>query len=164
MGRDRLLPNNARQLMRESTWRVIETHIERGFTMMGEPVPAEEIESAATTLGVNLDPDYIDFVRRFGGGGLGSYPIFGLRPAGLLGNDWSFVEQTLIFRSIWSETAPLDWYIFSDSNGNPIGQSLDHRVWAYYFDSAYEPVVCIAKSFADFVERVCLELPPQSDG
>jgi hypothetical protein len=150
--------------MRESTWRTIEALIENCFTVMGEPVPLEEIATAAATLGVDLDADYVDFIRRFGGGILASYPIFGLRPVELLGNDWSFVQQTLTFRSIDNETAPLDWYVFSDENGNPIGQSRDHRVWVYRFNAAYEPITCIARDFADFVERVCLELPTKADG
>lgn len=146
--------------MRSSTWEVIASLAKRYESQIPEPVPIVEIEAAERALSVKFDPDYSEFVRRFGSAQLGYYPLFGLRPVNLLDSHWSVVEWTTKFQDFLKGRG-LDWYVLSDENGNPIGQSRDHRVWAYYFDAqpAFDPVRCIAKDFADFVERICLELP-----
>ncbi|MDQ0693559.1 SMI1/KNR4 family protein [Streptomyces sp. W4I9-2] len=69
--------------------------LERAVRRYGAGTPTDRVElaSAISPLGVGLDPDYAEFVERFGGCYVG-VPVYGLRNSDLL-EHVSVVDLTL---------------------------------------------------------------------
>jgi hypothetical protein len=144
--------------MREETWALLEGEFTQFPVMRSEPATSQEVAAAAQALCRSFHDDYAEFLRRYGGAMVGSYPIFGLRQAEVMGNDfWSVVDVTRRFQAEgWPGTQ--DWYIISmDGAGNPIGVSVDGKVWISDHDVGAASV--IANSFEDFLLRRCLTNP-----
>ena len=72
--------------MDEAIWTTIQARYHRFPKAMASPVSADEFDRVMAEFGLNIDPDYREFVLRFGGGFVGSEPIYGLRKAALMGN------------------------------------------------------------------------------
>src|SRR5437016_9302500 len=91
--------------------------------MRADGVPnTAEIMDASRQLGIPFAGDYQEFLLRYGGGMVGPYPIFGLRPVEVMGKgEWSVVDVTREFRA---QRVPGSdrWVIISlDHAGNPMG-------------------------------------------
>lgn len=140
--------------MREETWARLEGEFAQFPVMRAEPATSQEVAAAAQALGRNFHDDYAEFLRRYGGATVGSYPVFGIRVAEVMGNRDTVVEMTRRFQAQgWPGTS--EWYIISmDGAGNPIGVSQDGKVWISDHDVG--EVSVIANDFEDFLVRRCL--------
>jgi hypothetical protein len=141
--------------MREDTWKRLDAHLAELPDTCAGPALDEEIKAASARLRIPFPPDYRDFLRRYGAAHVGSWPIFGVRPAASLGKVWSVVDVNEGYRA---QRYPgiIDWLIISeDGAGNPYGIAPDGQVWVSDHDFAQiEPM---ARDFEDFLLRVCLE-------
>src|SRR6266478_3582044 len=88
--------------MTEETWRRLEEWRAGWVDCLAWPVPTDEIDAASTALGLPFPPDYREFLRRYGGGMVGPYPIFGLRVSEVM-------RQCLQRRSQMSTASTVDW-------------------------------------------------------
>jgi hypothetical protein len=118
--------------------------------MYGGGVGTPEIDQAEVALGVKFDPEYVRFLREFGGAMLGAEPLLGLSRADVMGIDsWSVVDVTLRFRSEGWEGVD-DWYLVSvDGAGNPVGVARDGAV--YLSDHHGGGISKLANSFLDYL-------------
>jgi hypothetical protein len=139
--------------MKTDTWERLEECLSSAI-LRASPGTAVEIETAASAVGCTFHQDYREFLRRYGGAMVGSYPIFGIHPVDVMGNQWSVAEMTKWFRSEgWPGTD--DWYVIStDGTGNPIGVSPDGHVWIS--DHNVGEVAVIARDFESFIDEHCL--------
>ena len=116
-------------LMRNDTWEALDDFFAKSPVLKAEGVGADEVAAAEREAGVPLDPDYREFIRRYGGAFVGPFPVFGLRRAVPMGkNEGSFVEVTRAFRDQhWPGTE--NWIVISmDHSGNPVGLDAVHRL------------------------------------
>jgi len=93
-----------------------------------------------------------------GGGMVGPYPIFGLRPVDVMGTDqWSVVDVTRHYRS--DGVPGVDkWAVISEDHaGNPIGMDGEGVIWIH--DHDFGGVSTIARTFEEYVRVHCLKLP-----
>jgi hypothetical protein len=142
--------------MKPGTIALLEQDFNECPFLYGGEVPLEEIDQAAAALGMAFPQDYVEFVRRFGGGIVGPYPIFGLRKVSAMGRAFSVVLVTTKFRrQQWPGTDK--WIIISEDHaGNPIGFDADGKVWIS--DHDFGQIVQIAASFEDYLRKKCLKL------
>jgi hypothetical protein len=142
--------------MKPGTIALLEQDFNECPFLYGGEVPLEEIDQAAAALGMAFPQDYVEFVRRFGGGIVGPYRIFGLRKASAMGRAFSVVRITMDFRlQHWPGTDK--WIIISEDHaGNPIGVDADGKVWIS--DHDFGQIVQIAASFEDYLRKKCLKL------
>lgn len=141
--------------MNPQTWQTLEQEFAQFPIMRASEVPSDaEIADAAAAIGCTFHDDYVAFLRRFGGATVGSLPVFGLRPARVMGKRWSVVELTNWFRTQgWPGVD--EWYIISeDGFGNPIGLARDGRVMISDHDVGRVSV--LANDFEDFLLHHCL--------
>ena len=116
----------------------------------------EEIENASQEIGVPFAADYREFLLMFGGAMVGPYPIFGLGPVEVMGNEWSVIEVTRRYRNDGVPGCDA-WVVFSEDHaGNPIGMDADGKVWIY--DHDFGGVTELASSFEAYVRNQCLKL------
>ena len=139
--------------MNTEIWQKLDQVFAEFPVMRADGVPASEIRSASEALGRRFDPDYCEFVARYGGAIVGPYPVFGLRRATVMGNQWSVVDETKWF---WAEhwRGVEDWYIVSlDHCGNPIGIAPNGCVMISDHDAG--DIAQVAPSFEGFI-AICL--------
>ena len=125
--------------------------------MVAESQPSsEEIEQAATEIGIPFTDDYVEFVREFGGAMVGAYPIFGLRPASVMGKRrWSVVEMTRLQRQR-SVPGADGWVVFSEDHaGNPVGFDATGTVWTH--DHDFGGIARLCDSFEQYIRERCLK-------
>lgn len=118
---------------------------------------SEEIDAASLALGVPFVGDYREFLLMFGGAMVGPYPIFGLRPVEVMGNDhWSVVDVTKHYRND-GVPGTKDWVVFSEDHaGNPVGMDEKGAVWIH--DHDFGGISNLASSFEEYVREQCLKL------
>lgn len=117
-------------------------------TYKGGGASIEEIEGAQSKLGVIFDPDYINFVRAFGGSFVG-VPIYGFNNSKML-ESLSVVELTDRFRRDgWPGTEGA-YVISMDMSGNPVMIDACGGVFTYDHDSG--DMRSLAVSFREFIE------------
>jgi SMI1 / KNR4 family (SUKH-1) len=143
--------------MKKSTWNLITEKYDQRPSYHSNGVAVEDFEKAFANFSV--PDDYREFVVRFGGGFIGTYPIYGLQLAdsmGTIGRKCTAVEITAWFRERkWPGVE--DWLIFSiDQSGNPVGFAADHSVWIS--DIAPLQVQKLGNDFEDFVLKWCLRV------
>jgi hypothetical protein len=140
--------------MKESTWRALDQQFAEFPNLRAGSVEDSEIEAVSAALEKEVPPDYREFLRRFGSAFVGPYPIFGLRPVEPMGSMWSVVQVNRHFQEQkWPGVD--EWLIVSmDQGGNPIGLSLDGRVWI----SDHGHVETLASTFEDFLRYEALGL------
>jgi hypothetical protein len=140
--------------MGEYTFQRLEELFDESPVMRATEASASEIENAARSLNCSFHEDYAEFLRHYGGGMVGSYPIFGIHKAHVMGDFYSVVDVTRRFRSQgWPGT--LNWYVISmDGGGNPIGVDSEGRVWISDHDAG--AVNQIAEHFEEFLDRIAL--------
>jgi SMI1/KNR4 family protein SUKH-1 len=116
--------------MRKGTWQALEDLFSEDPILKAEPVKPTEITAAERKIGIPLAEDYKEFIRRYGGAIVGSFPIYGLRRSEPMGDDESsFLEVTKSFRQDhWPGTE--NWVVIStDFDGNPVGLDAEGNVW-----------------------------------
>ena len=140
--------------MKASTWAQLEKQFEEFPFMKATPVSEEEVNSIEASLGVRFDSDYKQFVLKYGGAVVGPFPIYGLRQAGPMDEEfWSVYNVTMHYRKEhWPGTQ--DWYVVSsDHSDNPVGITPEGKVISY--DHDYGEMVDVAESFEDYL-IICL--------
>lgn len=136
--------------MKSGAWDALDRAFAEFPILRAEPVPNEEIDAAGQALGVQFDPDYREFVRRYGGAIVGPYPIYGLRQAEPMDDSlWSVMVVTMHYRTEgWPGTD--EWYIVStDHAGNPIGMDREGVVRTYDHDA--RGVFKLADNFENYL-------------
>jgi hypothetical protein len=124
--------------------------------LKGEGVLEAEIDELEARLGTKLPEGYREFLRLWGGGVVGPFDIYGLRPAGAMGKVWSVLEVNASFRD-WPGND--GWVVFSgDGYGNPIAFDRDHRVIRSDHDGGF-CVDVLAPDFEGFLRKYGLDLP-----
>ena len=93
----------------------------------------------------------------YGAGFAGAYPIYGLRPVELMGDDfWSVVAVTNEFRS-QGVPGTDRWIVFSDDQAcNPVGMDKDGKVWIH--DHDFGGIALLENSFEDYLRNWCLDV------
>lgn len=140
--------------MKTTTWEKLEKQFGDFPFMQAEPVSEEEIASVEASLELRFDSDYKQFVQKYGGAIVGSFPIYGLRPANPMNDElWSVFSVTMHYRDEeWPGTK--DWYVVSsDHSDNPIGITPEGKVMSYDHDNG--ETFTVAKSFEDYLIK-CL--------
>jgi hypothetical protein len=146
--------------MDTKTWRDIDERFQRRPGARASPVDTTEFDRVIGLGNHFIDPDYREFVVRYGGGLIGSSPIYGLRKAefmGTVGGKSTAPEITNWFKvKRWPGVD--QWLVFSiDLGGNPIGFNVDGRVWLS--DQAdFKEVIEIASGFEDYLLKWCLKM------
>jgi len=141
--------------MKIETWEYVERQFKSSYSAEG--VTASEFDAAFANL--NVPNDYREFVVRYGGGIIGTYPIYGLRLAksmGMVGRKRTAPEINQLFlERNWPGVE--NWFIFTiDQSGNPIGFASDHSVWIS--DIAPRQIQKLGSDFEDFVLKWCLRV------
>lgn len=115
----------------------------------------DEIDRVSQDLSLTFVADYREFLLSFGGAMVGPYPIFGLRPVEVMGNDhWSAADITMRFRNNGLPGTE-DWLIFSEDHaGNPIGMNSTGQVWI--FDHDFGGSTLLAPTFEAYLRIRCL--------
>src|SRR5579862_4444629 len=107
--------------MKQSTWDLINRKYERFRSYFARVTEVSDVNSGFH--GFTLSADYHEFVRRYGGGMVGTYPIYGLHLAeamGTIGHKSTAPEITKVFRDREWPGAE-NWLVISvDQSGNPI--------------------------------------------
>jgi hypothetical protein len=146
--------------MNDETWKMIEERFVRWPRSKASAVDAAEFDQTMREFGRAVDPDYREFVLRYGGGLVGPDPIYGLRKPetmGSLGGARTAPELTKLFREKnWPGVE--DWFIFSiDQGGNPVGFAKDGTVWlSDQLD--FKQIVQLASNFEDYLLKWCLSV------
>jgi len=143
--------------MRNETWQALDELFSKTPILKAEGVEPDEISAAEQDVGVVLDADYKEFVRRYGGAIVGPFRVFGLRKAVPMGkNEESFVQVTKTFRrQRWPGVEK--WAVIStDHGGNPVGLDAEGKVWIYDHDARVAQV--IAANFEGYLRKQCLSL------
>ncbi len=137
--------------MRLAVHRSLEEVFREHPVLVAGPVPTDELDLAASELGVVFDRDYREFVSRYGGAIVGGDAVFGLRVAEAMGK-FTVTSATKHFRKQrWPGTERL--YVISiDGAGNPVGIDADGRVVASYHDGG--DLTVIARGFEEYVQRL----------
>jgi hypothetical protein len=145
--------------MRSDTVERLDAEFAEFPIMRASEVPSKaEVAESEQQIGVAFDSDYREFLLRYGGGMVGPYPIFGLRPVEVMGTDhWSVVEMT---RHCRSDGVPgvERWVVISEDHaGNPVGMDAEGSIWIH--DHDFGGIAAIACSFEEYVRHRCLKLP-----
>lgn len=146
------------KFMRDETWQALDDLFSKTPILKADEVESDEIAAAERDVGVALNEDYKEFVRRYGGAIVGPFRVFGLRKAVPMGkNERSFVEVTNSFRrQRWPSVEK--WAIISmDHGGNPVGLDEAGKVWISDHDA--RAVQVIAANFEEYLRKHCLSLP-----
>ena len=147
--------------MNATTWARIEADFSRWPKSKASPVDSDEFDEAMQSFGP-IDPDYREFVLRYGGGIVGPNPIYGLPKAtfmGTVGGKSTAPDLTEWFRAKqWPGID--DWLIFAiDQGGNPIGFAKDGTVWlSDQLD--FKQIVQLASGFEEYLLKWCLKVRP----
>ena len=121
--------------------------------MSGQRVSKLEVETAERRLGRSFDPDYKEFLLRYGAAMIGAQPVLGLSRVEVLGDDWWSVVH--VTRHFWDDGwAGTDgWYIVStDGSGNPIGIDDTGRVWISDHDTG--KIEMLSENFCSWLGNV----------
>jgi hypothetical protein len=143
--------------MKQETWAAIENMFSRHPVMKAEPVDYKEIDTAASTAGVQLPEDYREFVHRYGGAILGPLPIIGLRKAKAMARTESNVFAITTHFKAQGWRGVDKWLVISvDHAGNPIGLDENGKIWISDHDNGI--VELIAETFEEFLKSQCLKI------
>lgn len=126
--------------------------------LRAESLPsAAEIDDASREIGVPFSSDYRDFLLMFGAAMVGPYPIYGLRPVEVMGDDsWSVIAMTKQSRQDKVPEANGWVIVSSDHAGNPVGMDRDGAIWIH--DHDFGGVARLAKNFEEYLRVRCLGL------
>lgn len=144
--------------MKKDTLDRLQTEFAEFPKMCAKTLPTSlEIESAAKEIGIPFSTDYYDFLQDFAAAMVGPYPIYGLRPVEVMGDDsWSVITMTKRFRND-KITAADGWVIVSTDNaGNPVGMDRDGVIWIY--DHDFGGGAPLAANFEEYLRIRCLGL------
>lgn len=143
--------------MNKETWALIDRQYQRFPSDHANGIEPSEFDASFAKF--QTTSDYRDFVLRYGGGLVGTYPIYGLRLAedmGMIEKKATAPEITEVFRKRkWP--AVEGWLVFSvDQSGNPIGLLPDGSV--SISDGARAQVQRLSSTFEGFLLKWCLKV------
>jgi len=122
---------------------------------------ASEVTDANQQVSVAFHEDYKQFVLRYGGGMVGPYPLFGLRPVEVMDHKhWSVVDITRHYRAMGIPSSDKWGIISEDHAGNPIGMDNEGAIWIYDHDC--NGTSLLARSFEQYIREHALKLPSGS--
>jgi hypothetical protein len=133
----------------------LDIHMNELTGLYGGSCAIEEINKAQNQLNLTFQNDYIQFLNKYGGGGVGSHYIYGLRKISLMDDEcWSVIQNTNFYKHDQKWPDIDDWYIISDDGrGNPIGCKPDGSVWLSDHDAGFEQVK-LADNFEEFLHKL----------
>lgn len=121
----------------------------------GGTVAKEDIDKAIDMIGVDLPDDYIEFICRFGCGGVKGTVILGLGESEFFYR-LSFVEATLSFRNELPDKYEKFVVVGMDGAGNPVGfNAPDRKIILFDHDSGEE--VLLANDFSEYLQKACYD-------
>jgi len=88
---------------------------------------------------------------------VGPYPIFGLRPVEVMGDDhWSVIDVTKRYRK-GGVPGSEAWVVVSEDHaGNPVGMDANGAIWIY--DHDFGGLTGLAPSFEEYLRTQCLTM------
>lgn len=136
---------------------VLDSKFDRHPALATGPTNPERIEELEQFAGFRLPSAYKEFVRRYGGAIVGSYPVFGIGASEIRGaKDGSAIQVTERFRfDRWPGTE-VALVVSIDHAGNPITMDRGGAVSRFDHDSGTSEK--LASSFEDFVLHWCLKV------
>lgn len=143
--------------MNSDTWNRLDLMFSESPIMCAEKIPTQdEVDYASHEIGIPFPQDYREFLLRYGGAMVGPYPVFGLGPVKVMGNEWSVIELTRRYRND-HVTGCDGWIVFSEDHvGNPVGMDSDGKVWIY--DHDFGGVAQLSESFEEYIRTRCLAI------
>ncbi|MCG6154922.1 SMI1/KNR4 family protein [Rubinisphaera margarita] len=144
--------------MRNETIELLRAEFAESPILHAQSFPSnEEVDHASRELGVPFDSDFREFLLKFGGAMVGPYPIFGLRPVEVMGNDhWSVVDVTRWYRNNGVPGSEAFVVISEDHSGNPVGMDANGRVWIY--DHDFGGLAELSPTFETYLRIQCLHV------
>jgi hypothetical protein len=123
-------------------------------SLVGKPATDEEIAAAELELGVPLDKEYIQFIKRFGGAYAG-LSIHAFTNGSSIGRE-TVTELTKSFRADFMGTPARDMLnracvISIDGSGDPIFLDSKGRVFICYHDTGESKI--LANSLTELIEQ-----------
>lgn len=136
----------------------LDIHMNEMEELYGGPCNLDEIKMAEKILNTRFNPDYKEFLCKYGGGIVGSHYIYGLKKISLMGDKlWSVIQNTQFYKETQKWPGIGEWYIISDDGrGNPIGCKPDGSIWLSDHDSEFEQIK-LAESFEGFLHKLLTE-------
>jgi hypothetical protein len=138
----------------EGTWELLENQFRQFPVMRGPGGSADAPPQTEASLGVAFDPDYRDFLLRYGSAIVGAHDLYGVTPNRIMGKDWSVVDHTLRARTDRLRGSESAVVISDGGDGSPIAMTPKGAV--ILWDHVIGQITKIAPSFEDFL-RSCLE-------
>ncbi|QKG83921.1 SMI1/KNR4 family protein [Kroppenstedtia pulmonis] len=135
--------------MKDEVLKMIQIECDRVPEAFGGQVSEEEVEKAEGILGVKIQDDYKEFIRRFGAGCVGQAVILGLREAEFFPTP-SFIEESLDFRKHLPSAYSKMVVIGVDGAGNPIGFIYPSEM-IFVYDHDFGGRYDLANSFEDYI-------------
>lgn len=136
-------------------WEFLEKHFKEYPEDRADTSTEDEIEQAEKELGLSFNIEYKKFLKLYGGAGIGSQWVYGLKRQQSMGEVlWSVIENTKFFKETQKWPNIENWYVVSDDgSGNPIGIDPEGRVWLSDHDSGFEHIK-LADSFCEFLYKL----------
>lgn len=139
--------------MKEELMKRIESFLQKHPELKGVPATSKEIAKAEAELQIELDDDYKEFIKQFGGAYAG-IAIHAFSNGSSMGNE-TIVNLTNGCRESFKgnelSTEINKSLIFSDDgSGNPIAINANGEIVIYYHDSGDKEV--LSESFGSFIE------------
>ncbi|QXH48217.1 SMI1/KNR4 family protein [Pseudomonas xanthosomatis] len=104
--------------------------------LMGKPATDEQIEAAQQALGITFHPDYVEFIKLFGGA-FGGVDIHAFENGSMLGKT-TVTELTERFRDRYDTSGLPELHdalaISDDGSGNPILMNSQGQLYLYLHD------------------------------
>ncbi len=136
--------------MKKSTFEKLENLFDEFPFMKSEPVSIDELSNAEKKLGVRFTPDYKEFVQKYGGAIVGSFPIYGLRQADPMDDKlWSVYSVTMHYRNEGWPCVENLYIISSDHADNPVGITNVGKIVSYDHDLG--ELVSVSESFEEYL-------------
>jgi hypothetical protein len=138
-----------------SIWKLLEGYYSASSLSQAGSVDVAAVRKAEKVLGLVFPAGYKKYLQTYGGGGIESFFIYGLRQQAEMGDNlWSVIQNTNFYKREQEWPGIEDWVVISDDGrGNPIGLTPRGEVWLSDHDSGFEQIK-LADSFEEFLWRL----------
>lgn len=141
--------------MKPELAKLLESRFKEHPVLAAGPVSLPEVSLLETYAGFSLPEVYKEFVLNYGGGIVGSFPIYGMRRAHAMALDEeSAINVTQKYRLQKSRGIDGWLIISSDLSGSPIGLLPTGEIWIS--DVEFGVVAPLSPTFESFLVDVCL--------
>ena len=133
----------------------LDKHFQKYPQAAGNPIEEQKIIEAEKELGLLFSDSYKAFLKKYGGGCVIDFDVYGLSKAEFMSETlWSVIQNTNFYKNEQKWPDIDDWYIISDDGrGNPIGCKPDGSVWLSDHDAGFEQVK-LADNFEKFLNKL----------